>query len=121
MPQITIDYTDGLVDAGFDIVGFAKALHGAAVEVTGATSKSCTSLFRPSEGTLVGYRDAEEDSYAVVHVIIGLLAGRSAETKARLTETALELLRTHVAQEDFTLHASAEVRDLDASYRKFDR
>jgi 5-carboxymethyl-2-hydroxymuconate isomerase len=34
----------------------------------------------------------------------------------------LDLLRKHLAPEDgVTLHASAEVRDLDASYRKFDR
>ena len=43
------------------------------------------------------------------------------ETKAQLTEAVLELLRTHVKPvEGLVLHASAEVRDLDASYRKFD-
>ncbi|MER6524509.1 hypothetical protein [Streptomyces sp. NPDC001508] len=33
----------------------------------------------------------------------------------------LDLLRTHITDEGATLHASAEVRDLDPSYRKFDR
>jgi 5-carboxymethyl-2-hydroxymuconate isomerase len=56
-----------------------------------------------------------------VHVTIGLLAGRTDEAKARLTEAVLELLRQHVKPvEGLALHASAEVRDLDSSYRKFD-
>ncbi len=54
-----------------------------------------------------------------MHVHIALLAGRTDETKARLTEAVLELLRQYVKPaEGQMLHASAEVRDLDPSYRK---
>ena len=57
-----------------------------------------------------------------MHVTSGLLAGRTDETKARLTEAVLELLKKHVEDDGpATLHASAEVRDLDPSYRKFER
>ena len=56
-----------------------------------------------------------------MHVTLGLLAGRTDETKARLTEAVLELLRRYVKSDgELALHASAEVRDLDPSYRKFD-
>ena len=48
-------------------------------------------------------------------------AGRTEEAKARLTEAALELLKTYVKPaEGLELHASAEVRDLDPSYRKYE-
>ncbi|MGX1269569.1 5-carboxymethyl-2-hydroxymuconate isomerase [Streptomyces phaeoluteigriseus] len=56
-----------------------------------------------------------------MHVHIALLAGRTEETKARLTEAVLELLRQHVKPAaELAVHASAEVRDLDPSYRKYE-
>jgi 5-carboxymethyl-2-hydroxymuconate isomerase len=120
MPQITIDYSD-IVENAFDRDGFARALHEATVEIAAAKPEACKTQFRPSAFTVFGYEDPEARGHAIVHVTIGLLAGRSDETKARLTETALELLRKHVADPHVALHASAEVRDLDSSYRKFDR
>ena len=117
MPQITVDYSARLAD-DFDRPGFAKALHEATVEIAAAKPPACKTQFRRTEDTVVG-PDAE--GHAVAHVHIGLLAGRTDETKARLTEAALELLRQYVKPaERLTLHASAEVRDLDPSYRKFD-
>ncbi|MFR9794854.1 5-carboxymethyl-2-hydroxymuconate Delta-isomerase [Streptomyces sp. MS06] len=121
MPQITVDYTDELLDSGFDAGSFAHALHEAAVEIAGAKSETCKTQFRASEGTLVGLPDSDGEEHIVVHVTIGLLAGRSEEAKARLAEATLELLRDCTPEGDFVLHASAEVRDLDASYRKFER
>ncbi|MET8769361.1 isomerase [Streptomyces sp. NPDC004658] len=117
MPQITIDYS-ATMEGAFDRAGFARALHEATVEIAAAKPEACKTQFRPSAYTVFGY---EARGHAVVHVTIGLLAGRGEETKARLTETVLELLRAHVADAAFTLHASAEIRDLDPSYRKFDR
>ena len=117
MPQITVDYSGQLAD-GFDRPAFARALHAAAVEIAAAKPEACKTQFRPSENTAVGDDTA---GHAVVHVTLGLLAGRTEETKARLTEAVLELLRRHVKPAgDLALHASAEVRDLDPSYRKFD-
>ncbi|MDX2597382.1 MULTISPECIES: 5-carboxymethyl-2-hydroxymuconate Delta-isomerase [Streptomyces] len=121
MPQITVDYTAVLDDSdSFDAAGFARALHEAVVEIAAARPEACKTLFREAYAAY-GYEEMDQ-RHAIVHVTIGLLAGRSEETKAALTEAVLELLRTHVAPEDgITLHASAEVRDLDPSYRKFER
>ncbi|MEW2247525.1 5-carboxymethyl-2-hydroxymuconate Delta-isomerase [Streptomyces sp. NPDC058733] len=117
MPQITVDYSGRLADA-FDRPGFARALHEATVEIAAAKPPACKTQFRRTEDTVVG---PDTEGHAIVHVTIGLLAGRTEETKARLTETVLELLRQHVKPaEGLALHASAEVRDLDASYRKYD-
>ncbi|MEU6593018.1 isomerase [Streptomyces sp. NPDC046881] len=120
MPQITIDYSDTLEHA-FDREGFARGLHDAVAEIAVAKPENCKSQFRPSAYTVVGQEDPGARGHAVVHVTIGLLAGRSDETKAQLTEAVLDLLRKHVADTAFAVHASAEIRDLDASYRKFDR
>jgi 5-carboxymethyl-2-hydroxymuconate isomerase len=116
MPQITIEYSDLMEDV-FDREGFARALHEAAVEIAAAKPHACKTQFRPSTFTAFGYEDPGARAHAVAHVTIGLLAGRGDETKARLAEAAVELLRKHVTGEAFTLHASAEVRDLDPSYR----
>lgn len=115
MPQITVDYSAPLADA-FDRAAFAREVHARTVEIAAARPPACTTQFRRTEDTVVG-PDAE--GYAIVHVSVGLLAGRTEETKARLAEAVLEALRAHVKPvEGLVLHASAEIRDLDASYRK---
>jgi 5-carboxymethyl-2-hydroxymuconate isomerase len=117
MPQITVDYSAPLQDA-FDRRAFALALHDRVVDIAAARIEACKTQFRRTDDTTVG---ADTDGHAVVHVTLGLLAGRTEETKARLTEATLELLREYVKPtEGLALHASAEVRDLDASYRKFE-
>ncbi|MFF9276093.1 5-carboxymethyl-2-hydroxymuconate Delta-isomerase [Streptomyces griseosporeus] len=116
MPQITVDYSAPLA-GGFDRRRFALALHEVTAEIAATQEAGCKTRFRVTEDTTVG---RDEDGHALVHVTIGLLPGRTDETKARLTEAVLELLRTHVKPvAGLTLHASAEVRELDASYRKF--
>ncbi|WP_155055036.1 5-carboxymethyl-2-hydroxymuconate Delta-isomerase [Streptomyces blattellae] len=117
MPQITVDYSEQLAD-GFDRPGFAQALHTAVVEIAAAKPPACKTQFRRTEDTVVG---PDSDGHAVVHVTLGLLAGRTEVTKAQLTEAVLELLKQYVKPaEGLALHASAEVRDLDPSYRKFE-
>ncbi|MFI2639799.1 5-carboxymethyl-2-hydroxymuconate Delta-isomerase [Streptomyces sp. NPDC018610] len=114
MPQITVDYSAELTD-DFDRPGFARALHASTVEIVDASPAACKTRFRRTEDTVVG-QDGE--GHVIVHVGVGLLAGRTDEAKARLTETALELLRQYVKPaEGLTLHASAMVSDLDPSYR----
>ncbi|MEV6049510.1 isomerase [Streptomyces sp. NPDC052107] len=121
MPQITVDYSSPVEDA-FEVDGFARALHETVVDIAAAKPESCKTLIRYDCLSVFGYEDPEEEGHALVHVTIGLLAGRDEETKARLTEATLELLRRYIEPEDgITLHASAEVRDLDPSYRKFER
>jgi 5-carboxymethyl-2-hydroxymuconate isomerase len=119
MPQITVDYSKTIT---FDEEGFARDLHAATVEIAAAKPEACKTQFRPSVLTAFGYEDPLDYGHAVVHVTIGLLAGRTDETKVKLTEAVLELLKKHVEDDGASvLHASAEVRDLDASYRKFER
>ncbi|MEV6761231.1 isomerase [Streptomyces sp. NPDC051105] len=120
MPQITVDYSHPVEDA-FDFDGFARGLHEATVEIAAAKPEACKTLYRPTEYCAFGYEDPRAGGHAIVHVTIGLLAGRSDETKERLTQATLELLRKHIEPEDgVVLHASAEVRDLDPSYRKYE-
>ncbi|MFJ3085494.1 5-carboxymethyl-2-hydroxymuconate Delta-isomerase [Streptomyces sp. NPDC086838] len=116
MPQITVDYSVELADT-FDRPAFALALHPLIAETVDTRTAACKTRFRRAEETVVA--DAP-DGDALVHVDISLLAGRTPETKARLTEAVLKLLTAHLgtAGGGTTLHLSAEVRDLDASYRK---
>ncbi|MEU3985736.1 isomerase [Streptomyces sp. NPDC026672] len=120
MPQITVDHSRTLTPA-FDREGFVRALHKAAVEIAAARPEACRTQFRSSELTALGYEEPGAHGHTDVHITIGLLVGRSEETKARLVETALDLLREHVTDDGSVLHASAEVRELDASYRSFTR
>ncbi|MEV5165691.1 5-carboxymethyl-2-hydroxymuconate Delta-isomerase [Streptomyces werraensis] len=115
MPQITVDYSDNLAD-GFDRPAFARDLHLAVVEIAAAKPPACKTRFRRTEDPVVG---ADTEGHALAHVHIALLPGRTDETKARLSETVLGLLRQHVKPAGGQmLHASAEIRDLDPSYRK---
>ncbi|MBO7937025.1 5-carboxymethyl-2-hydroxymuconate Delta-isomerase [Streptomyces antibioticus] len=120
MPQITVDHSAGL-GAALDRVAFARALHTAVVEIAAAKPEACKTLFRAADLTAYGYEDPEEGRHAIVHVTVGLLAGRTDETKEKLVDAVLELLRTQVEDDGTVLHASAEIRDLDPSYRKFER
>src|SRR4051812_34803765 len=116
MPQITVDYSTPLA-GGFDRQGFAVALHAMVVETAAAKSEACKARFRAVDDVVVG---TEGTGHALVHVSLALLPGRSDEVKSALTSRALDLVRAHVKTADGTaLHASAEVRDLEASYRKF--
>ncbi|MFJ8541875.1 5-carboxymethyl-2-hydroxymuconate Delta-isomerase [Streptomyces sp. NPDC093586] len=114
MPQITIQRSSWLDDIDWEEL--AVALHPVVVETAAARLEACKTRVLRGEEDVVG---AEKGRHAIVNVSIALLAGRSDETKARLTEAVVELLRKHVEPRDgVTLHLSAEVRDLDPSYRK---
>ncbi|MER7193688.1 5-carboxymethyl-2-hydroxymuconate Delta-isomerase [Streptomyces flaveolus] len=114
MPQITVERSGRLDDVDWE--EFALALHPVVVETAAARPEACKTRVLRTEDEAVG---AEQEGHAIVNVSIALLAGRSDETKAQLTEAVVELLRKHVEPRDgVTLHLSAEVRDLDPSYRK---
>lgn len=115
MPQITVDYPEQLEES-FDRRGFALALHPLVVDTVAATLPACKTRFRRTADHVVG---EEDTGHAVLHVGIALLPGRTDEAKAALTEATLSLVGQYVKPGDgVELHASAEVRDLDASYRK---
>lgn len=114
MPQITIDYSASL-DEAFDRRAYAKALHPVVVETVAARTAACKTRTRRTDDFTVGDGTGED---AVVHVEIALLAGRTDEAKARLSEAATDLVRDFLKPVDgLTVHISTEVRDLDASYR----
>src|ERR1700741_3464442 len=96
MPQITVDSSEQLAD-DFDRPGFARGLHTAVVEIAAAKPPACKTQFRRTEKTTVG---DDTEGHGFVHVTIGLLACRTDETKARLTETVLELVRQHLKPAD---------------------
>ncbi|MFD7326532.1 5-carboxymethyl-2-hydroxymuconate Delta-isomerase [Streptomyces sp. NPDC059875] len=109
MPQITVDYS-----APLDRRGFGLALHPFVVETVDTRIDACKTRFREVEEFVVG--DGSTDDL-VVHVEIALLPGRTDETKARLTEAVLALLPAYLKETE-GVRLSAEVRDLDPSYRK---
>ncbi|MGW2781087.1 5-carboxymethyl-2-hydroxymuconate Delta-isomerase [Streptomyces populi] len=120
MPQITVETSPALDHV--DWSAFALALHPVIVEIAAARLEACKLRTLRTEYEVVGDVAATgTGGPAIVHVGIALLAGRSDETKAKLTEATLELLRKHIEPTDgVTLHVSVEVRDLDPSYRKFE-
>ncbi|WP_333739094.1 5-carboxymethyl-2-hydroxymuconate Delta-isomerase [Streptomyces sp. IBSBF 2806] len=120
MPQITVEVSSGLDHV--DWRGFALELHPVVVETAAAQLQACKTRVLRTEADVVGAVAADGDAGpAIVNLTIALLAGRTDETKARLAESALELLRKHIAPVDgVSLHVSAEVRDLDPSYRKYE-
>ncbi|MFJ3668274.1 5-carboxymethyl-2-hydroxymuconate Delta-isomerase [Streptomyces sp. NPDC090106] len=114
MPNITVERSAHLDDVDWE--EFARALHPVIVEVAAAKPEACKTRVLRGEDETVG---DESEGHAIVHVTLALLAGRTDETKARLTEAVVALLAKHVGPRDgLTLHLSAEVRDLDASYTK---
>lgn len=109
MPQITVDHS-----APLDRRGFALALHPLVVKTVDTSLDACKTRFREVDETVVG-DGATED--ALVHVEIALLPGRTDELKGRLAEAVLALLPEYLEAPD-GVRLSAEVRDLEASYRK---
>jgi 5-carboxymethyl-2-hydroxymuconate isomerase len=114
MPQITVERSPYLDRVDWE--AFTLALHQVVVETAAAKLEACKTRVLRSVDEVVG---GETEHHAIVNVTLALLAGRSEETKAKLTEAVVELLRKHIAPVDgLTVHLSAEVRDLDASYSK---
>ncbi|WP_327175357.1 isomerase [Streptomyces sp. NBC_01335] len=115
MPHITIDYSAGLEDA-FDSRGFAAELHPLIARTISTSTAACKTRIRRVEETLVG--EGAVDG-AVVHILIAIVAGRTPEVRAQLTESVLALLDEHLKPADgLRIDASVETRDLDASYRR---
>ncbi|APS19459.1 MULTISPECIES: 5-carboxymethyl-2-hydroxymuconate Delta-isomerase [Streptomyces] len=115
MPQITVDYSSTL-DTAFARQAFALALHPLVVSTVDARPEDCKTRFRRVEDFVVG---AETEGCAVLHIEIGLLHGRTDDTKIRLAKAVLALISAHVKPVDgVTLHSSVEIPTLDVSYRK---
>ncbi len=115
MPQITVDYSENLTSR-FDRQGFAHALHPLIVKTIDTQLGACKTRFRRVDETVVAGGSADD---AVVHIGIALLPGRTPELKALLSEAVLALVSAHVEPVGGVAPVvSAEVRDLEPSYRK---
>ncbi|MFD7260139.1 5-carboxymethyl-2-hydroxymuconate Delta-isomerase [Streptomyces sp. NPDC059874] len=119
MPHITIDYSANLSDV-FARRPFALALHSLTAKVAGGSVADCKTRFRRLEEVYVADGAPEN---ALVHVQLGLLAGRTETVKAELSAAVLDLLRTHMSGATDGLrpvvHASVDVIELGAAYRKY--
>ncbi|ANZ21099.1 5-carboxymethyl-2-hydroxymuconate isomerase [Streptomyces noursei ATCC 11455] len=116
MPHILVDH-DATLREFLDTRRFAHELHAlAAKTVDGITIDSCKTRFRCVEEVVIAH-DAPQQ--ALIHVDFAILPGRTTETKTALGQAVLDLVRAHTAAAtQLTVHASVEVRDLDAAYTK---
>ena len=117
MPQITVDYSANL-ESAFDRRGFALALHPLVVETVDTELDACKTRFRHVDETVVGRRHDPTTRSSTSS--IALLPGRAPELKAQLSEAVLDLLAGHPRgrRRGRSAGVSAEVRDLEPSYRK---
>ncbi|MFF5438097.1 5-carboxymethyl-2-hydroxymuconate Delta-isomerase [Streptomyces achromogenes] len=113
MPHLTIDYSSRLAGV-LDASVLVKELHPLVLEESGSTGV-CKTLVRPVD-TYVG--DMSSGETAFVHIEVGLLAGRPAHRRARLSERVLALADGHLRAAGVPDPVvSVEVRELAASYR----
>ncbi|WP_411075800.1 isomerase [Streptomyces sp. cmx-4-7] len=113
MPQILVTRA-GRDDVDWE--GFASVPNRLVAEKASACLERCRSQVVRGEDGAVGAGTEGRD--LMVDVAVGLLVGRTGETKAELTESVVDLLRRFAGPEDgCRMHVSAEVRDLDPSYR----
>ncbi|WP_405010420.1 5-carboxymethyl-2-hydroxymuconate Delta-isomerase [Kitasatospora sp. NBC_01539] len=110
MPQIFVDHSSGLA---FDRRGFATELHPLVAAVINTTVEACKTRFRGTEEEFLGDGGPGR---AAVYLELKVLAGRSPQTRAELSEAVLGLLKRHVTGE--RVHLAVNVVELDpAIYR----
>ncbi|WP_066934738.1 5-carboxymethyl-2-hydroxymuconate Delta-isomerase [Streptomyces sp. NBRC 110611] len=116
MPHILVDY-DAALQESFDRRRFARELHSLAAKTAdGITIESCKTRFRRVDETVIAH---DEPGQALIHVELAILPGRTAETKSALSQSILDLVRSHTASvPGVTVHASVDIRDLSDAYIK---
>lgn len=113
MPQITIEYSASLADLDWEPT--ALLIHQAAVEIAAAGLSACKTRLVRLDRVLIA--DGEADQ-AMAACRIGLMGGRSLDQRTALSERALEILSGAVAPAGLSVQASAEVFELNDTYRK---
>lgn len=113
MPQITLEYTRHLADADWSPV--ALKIHQAAVEIAGAALSACKTRLIALDHVVIA-DDAPET--AMLACRIGLMLGRTPEQKSALSERVLEILTAALAGATGKVEVSAEVFELNETYRK---
>ncbi len=116
MPQITVEYSAEIADF-FDRGGFALALHPVLAEVAATGVAGFKTRFVPLDDVVIGDGAA---GVGMVHVRIGLLSGRTAETKKAVSDVAQVVLAKYLAPAPgVTVQVSVEILDMDSgSYTK---
>jgi 5-carboxymethyl-2-hydroxymuconate isomerase len=110
MPHINVEFSGSLAEA-FDRPAFARDTHEALVTIAGGRPAGCKTRFVPLDETYIA---DGSDGYAMIHVRIGILSGRTAEVKRELNEAVLALVRKHTAPVPrVEVQMSVELRDLD--------
>lgn len=110
MPHTTVEYSGVLADA-FDRPGFAKDLHSAIVSVADGRAGGCKTRFVRQDEMYIADGSPH---YAMVHIEIALLSGRTAETKRALNQVVLDLAREHTeATPRLEVQFSVNIRDLE--------
>ncbi|MBU1272717.1 MAG: isomerase [Alphaproteobacteria bacterium] len=113
MPQITLEYTRHLADA--DWAPVALEIHQAAVEIAGAALSACKTRLIALDHVVIA-DDAPET--AMLACRVGLMLGRTPEQKSALSEKVLEILTAALARTAGKVEVSAEVFELNETYRK---
>ncbi|MBJ7319390.1 MAG: isomerase [Alphaproteobacteria bacterium] len=113
MPQITLEYTRHLADTDWTPV--ALEIHQAAVEIAGAALSACKTRLIALDHVVIA-DDAPET--AMLACRIGLMLGRMPEQKIALSEKVLEILTAALARTAGKVEVSAEVFELNETYRK---
>ncbi|MEU8926383.1 tautomerase family protein [Kitasatospora sp. NPDC048545] len=90
MPQILVDHS---AELDLDRAALADEVHRAITGVIDTTVADCKTVFRPAGHHRVGDGTTGE---AVVLVEVKILAGRSAEQRAELTDRVLAVLRSAI-------------------------
>lgn len=116
MPQIRIEHSTNLAGR-FDGRELALGIHRLAVEHVKATIEACKTRVLDIGSPVIG---DGASGRAMLHVEIGLLAGRTTEAKKALAEAALALaVQTLGGNRAGETSVSVEIRDMDAgSYQK---
>ncbi|SEO26504.1 5-carboxymethyl-2-hydroxymuconate isomerase [Actinacidiphila rubida] len=118
MPHLTVEYSANTAGS-FDPRSLAEDLHQAVVTIAGGRAGGCKTRFVRQDEVYIADGSPH---YAMVHLEIALLSGRTAETKRALSAAAIDLLRRHVApMPRFEVQCSVDIRDLDGdAYARHD-
>lgn len=115
MPQVRIEFSDGAL-APETARAMAFELHHALAPVLDTDVASFKTRLVCLEAVAIGPAPSPE---GMIHVELGVLSGRSGQTKARAADLTLGLVQAALGQSRRPLQITVEVRDMDAStYRK---
>jgi 5-carboxymethyl-2-hydroxymuconate isomerase len=109
MPQITVEYSAEVSEA-FDRRALALALHETLAPLASVDVAGFKTRLRQIEESVIG----DGSPAAMIHVRIGLLAGRPVELKQQIGKAAIEVAREHLKPvEGLQVQISLEVYDMD--------